>query len=153
MSAIVVERTTGLTADPDTVWRSVTSMDGINAELRPLLRMSAPIRDLSDLPEDALGRVLCTAIVWAFVVIPYDRMKLRIVELDLDRRRFVERSDMLWIRAWQHERWIDARPDGGCTITDRLTATPRVGLLRPVVRWCIERLFRHRHRRLAGRFG
>ena len=53
---------------------------------------------------------------------------LTIVELD-PGRRFLERSTMLSIRRWEHERTLVER-DGGCEVTDRVTFQ-----MRPPLGW------------------
>jgi ligand-binding SRPBCC domain-containing protein len=90
--------------------------------------------------------------VWARVTtidgVNDDYDDLTIVELE-PGRRFLERSPMLSMRLWQHERIVE--PDGdGCTVTDRLTFEPRVPVPAAPL---IQVLFRHRHRRLRRRFG
>jgi ligand-binding SRPBCC domain-containing protein len=71
--------------------------------------------------------------------------------------RFLERSTLFSMRAWQHER--EVVPDGRvCTVTDRLTFELRRPLdrapgLRRLSRVIVAWLFRHRHRRLAKQFG
>lgn len=50
-------------------------------------------------------------------------------------------------------RTLTALDGGGCRIVDDLVVEPRFGLLRPVTAAVVQRLFTHRHRRLARRFG
>ncbi len=67
-------------------------------------------------------------------------------------RRFVEESSLLSLRAWRHERIVEALP-GGCRVTDRLTPVPRAPGTGPIVRAVVGWLFAHPHRRLRARFG
>ena len=71
-------------------------------------------------------------------------------------RRFLERSSMLTMSLWQHERTVEAEA-GGAQVTDRLGFE-----LRRPLRWIpgsgalaariVAFLFRHRHRRLAAHY-
>jgi ligand-binding SRPBCC domain-containing protein len=149
---IEVERTTQLAAPSADVWASAVTPEGINYELRPWMRMTMPRglreRTVEDVqPGERPGR----SWLLLFGVLPVDYDDLGIAELE-PGRRFVERSTMLSMRTWQHERIVE--PAGrGCTVTDRLTFEPRIPGLGRFSRAVIEFLFRHRHRRLAERFG
>jgi ligand-binding SRPBCC domain-containing protein len=147
---MTVERSTALAAPADRVWAHVTTLAGVNDELRPWMRMTAPrhLRDAS-LAELPLNERICRSWVLLGGVVPFDYDDIQIVERG-PGLRFLERSPMLSQRSWQHERWVEA-VDGGCRLTDRLTFEPRMpgGLVRRV----IEAIFSHRHRRLVQRFG
>jgi ligand-binding SRPBCC domain-containing protein len=60
---------------------------------------------------------------------------------------------MLSMRAWEHERRLDADGDGRCRLSDRLSFEPRAGLAGPLLERFIRVTFRHRHRRLKRYFG
>ncbi|MEZ4223295.1 MAG: hypothetical protein R3B13_20285 [Polyangiaceae bacterium] len=125
-------------------------MQGLTREMRPLMRMTVP-RGLHTLsPETVtLGAPLMRSWVLLFGVLPIDRSDLTLVELE-PGRRFLERSPMLSMRLWQHERVIEPRGDG-CTLTDRLTFEPRFAT--PLVMRIVRAFFRHRHqvlRRVHG---
>ncbi|HEX6242477.1 MAG TPA: GNAT family N-acetyltransferase [Polyangiales bacterium] len=150
--------TSVLRASPARVWVHAASIEGIRFELGPWLSMSVPAgADASALSERlshgevplpwSLGR----AWLLALGVVPFDWDDMTIVELD-PGRRFLERSSMFSLRTWQHERSVEpALP--GCAVTDRLTWQPRV-LVPPALALRIVRaVFRHRHARLAARFG
>jgi ligand-binding SRPBCC domain-containing protein len=147
-----------LRAPPERVWERVTSLEGINDELLPLVRMTVP-RGLEhmDLREIA-GREIAAPThlgrswILLFGLLPFDYDDLVLVRVE-PNRGFLERSRMLSQRLWEHERTLE--PDGtdGCTLTDRVRFAPRGPLparwLRPILR----RVFRHRHRRLRRHFG
>ena len=46
LGVIRVERTSELDADAERVWAHATSMAGVNAELRPWLRMTTPTTEI-----------------------------------------------------------------------------------------------------------
>jgi hypothetical protein len=145
-----VEVASRLEAPAAAVWERVSTFAGVNDELMPLMRMTAPpdVRRLE--PEQVvLGERICRSWVLLFGFLPFDYDDLVLVDLE-PGRGFHERSTMLSMRSWEHERWIEPAGERGCTLRDRLTFTPRLPLpLGPVVR----AVFRHRHRRLRRRFG
>ena len=148
----VVEQESVLAAPPEAVWERVSTFEGVNDELRPLMRMTAPprVRRL-DPSEIVLGERIFCSWVLLFGVIPIDYDDLTLIALE-PGRGFHERSRMLSMGVWEHERTLE--PDGaGCRVRDRLRFEPRVpgtgGLLERIV----TATFRHRHRRLRRRFG
>lgn len=143
-------------APPSEVWRVVTSPEGINFELMPVMRMTVPLqlkgKAIHEMPQrQKIGRS------WFFLLgfLPIDYDDITIAELE-NGRRFLERSTMMSMSAWEHERTLVER-DGGCEVTDRVTfqMRPPLGwvpgahaLIGMALRW----LFGHRHRRLARWF-
>jgi hypothetical protein len=153
-----VEQTSRVAAPAAEVWSRAITPEGINHELGPWLRMTMPaglqgatIDDVST--GEPLGRS------WLLLggLLPVDYDDLQLAELE-PGRRFLERSSMLSMRVWQHERVVDQDGPAACTVTDRLTFE-----LRRPLRWIpgfdrlagaiVGRLFAHRHRRLKERFG
>jgi hypothetical protein len=142
-----------LRASREAVWLWITSLEGISAELRPLLRMTAPrgVRSLDNL-NFVPGRRLFRSHVWLFGLLPLDRSDLTLLELDLGRG-FLEQSPMLSMRLWRHERRIldcPGDPDA-VLLSDHLTFTPR--WLPGLVGWFLRRVFQHRHAVLRSAFG
>jgi hypothetical protein len=147
-----VEVTSVVSAQPDAVWERVASVVGVNLELGPWLRMTAPRGiDAIDPAEVPLGRRWFRSWILLLGLIPVDYDDLTIVELE-PGRRFLERSSMLSLRVWQHERVLEPEPGGGTRVTDRLAFTPRRGVPRGLARVIVRALFRHRHRRLGRWF-
>jgi ligand-binding SRPBCC domain-containing protein len=148
----VVERTTELPAPAAGVWERVTSVEGVNDELRPWLRMTVPrgARGMS-LEDVELNRPIGRSWVLALGVIPFDYDEITLVERG-PGLRFLERSPMGSMRFWQHERLVERRGEATCAITDRLTFEPRVRGSTRLVRGLVERIFAHRHRRLLRWF-
>jgi hypothetical protein len=141
-----------LAAAPAAVWERAMSAEGINAELGPLLRMTVPrgmeSLDLHGLEPGPLGR--SWLLLFGFIPVDYDEIGLARIE---PGRGFLERSTMLSMRLWEHERTIEAGEDGGATIADRLAWEPRLPLPGRLPRPLIAALFRHRHRQLRRHFG
>ncbi len=141
-----------LAASPERVWTWATSMPCINRELAPLMRMTHPParQSLDDAPaEMELPVHLFDSWMLLFRVLPVDRSRVTFVELE-PGHRFVERSPMLGMKLWQHERSVEAH-DGGSRIVDTLTFEPRA--LAFVVSRFVDVLFRHRHAVLRRELG
>jgi ligand-binding SRPBCC domain-containing protein len=150
-------QTSRVAATAEEVWRRAVSPEGINYELGPWLRMTMPASvrgmGIDDVP---LGEPLGRSWILLFGVIPVDYDDLCLVERE-PGRRFLERSRLLSMATWQHER--EVRPVGQvCEVTDRLAFELRRGLAavpgstrlaQATVAW----LFRHRHRRIKAWFG
>ncbi len=143
-----------LTAPRERIWGWITSVDGISAELWPLLRMTVPkgIRSLTDV-EVRSGERLFRSYILLFGLIPIDYSDLTLLHLE-PLRGFVEQSPMGLMTLWRHERSIReqlSENDGTVVIVDRLAFSSRgAGTL---VRWFLRKLFQHRHAVLRARFG
>ncbi len=84
-----------------------------------------------------------------FGVLPFDYDDLTLVSVE-PGRGFHERSSMLSMRVWEHKRTIEPAGEMACVVRDRLGFEPRLPL---PLGFVVRALFRHRHRRLARRFG
>ena len=146
-----------LAVPADVLWQSVCRLDGVNYELRPWLRMTAPaglagatIDELE--PGRPAGR--CWLLLGGVLPVDYDDLCLA----EIEPRRFLERSRMLTMDPWEHERSIRPLDSTSTRLTDRLrfelrsplAAVPGAGRLAAAI---VAALFRHRHRRLAKLYG
>ena len=149
-----VEQSSLVAAQAEEVWARALTPEGINHELSPVLRMTMP-RSLSGMAIDdaPIGERLGRSWILLFGFLPVDWDDLCLAELE-PGRRFLERSTMLSMRSWQHERIVEPGGVEQTTVSDRLTFELR----RPLA-WIpgshrfaaavVHRLFRHRHRRLG----
>jgi ligand-binding SRPBCC domain-containing protein len=142
-----------LDATPAQVWDRVITPEGIRDEMHPYLRMTLPAGVERLDPESIeLGKKIGRSWILLFGLLPFDYDDITLARLE-PKRGFLERSQMLSQRVWEHERSLEPDPDGGCLITDRVSWQPRLGLpgrpLRPVIAW----FFGHRHKRLRRHFG
>ena len=149
----VVEHTTEVPAAASEVWARATTIEGVNHELGPWMRMTVPraARGLT-LEDLELGRPVGRSWVLALGVSPFDYDDLTLVERG-PGMRFLERSPMGSMRHWQHERLVEPRGDARCAVTDRLTFEARVPGSGRLAERIVRRLFAHRHRRLQRWFG
>jgi ligand-binding SRPBCC domain-containing protein len=141
-----------LSASPEAVWQWVSTFEGINDELRPLMRMTAPGRIRALEPSDVvLGERIFRSWVLLFGVVPIDFDDLTLVALE-PGRGFQERSRMMSMRVWEHDRTLTPEGDG-CRVVDRLGLEPRLPGTGPLLERFIRMTFRHRHKRLRRHFG
>lgn len=141
-----------LYADRETVWSWVTTPSGINDELRPLARMTAPrhVR-AAGIGGVVLGERLCRSWVLLLGVLPVDYDDITVDQLE-PPHRFFERSSMLSQRRWEHERTLEPA-SSGCVLTDCVSFDTRALVPDRVVLQVVPRIFRHRHGRLRRRYG
>lgn len=149
---------TPLAAPAGDVWSRACSLEGVNHELGPYLRMTTPA-GLRGRSIDDLRAPVHPGRSWLLLggILPVDYDDLGIVELE-PPRRFLERSQMLTMSRWQHEREVDPLGPASCTVTDRLAFTlRRPPAAMPGAEALAARLvaatFRHRHRRLTAWHG
>jgi hypothetical protein len=153
-----VEQVSRLAAPAVEVWSRAITPEGINDELSPWLRMTMPAALRGATIDDvAVGEPLGRSWLLLGGLLPVDYDDLRLAERE-PGRRFLERSSMLSMRVWQHERVIEPEGPAAAVVTDRLDFE-----LRRPLRWIpgsdrlaaaiVRRLFAHRHRRLARHFG
>ena len=137
-------------ASPERVWERVSTMEGVNHELRPLARMTYP-KDRARLEARMAqpGKRLFRSWILLLGVIPVDYDDLTLVRVE-PGRGFLEVSPLLSQRRWIHQRTLE--PVGPlCRVTDRVRFEPRLPVGGRVFLALFRLVFRHRHRRL-GRF-
>jgi ligand-binding SRPBCC domain-containing protein len=148
-----VENETVVRAEASVVWARAVTPDGFNHEMRPWLTMTMP-RGAEGLTVETvpLGQPVGRAWLRLLGVVPFDYDHLVIVEVE-PGRRFLERSTMLSMRRWEHERTLTAVP-GGTRVHDRVSFEPRLPVpgLAGALAVVVGAFFRHRQRRLAAYF-
>ena len=147
-----VQRSSLLPISAERMWERATTPAGVNAELRPLLRMTMP-RGLGGTRIDEFPVGAPAGRSWILLggVLPVDFDDLCLVEVE-PPRRFLERSRTLTFAIWEHERVIEPDEDG-CRVTDRLgfelrPLPARLPGMAALAAWVVGALFTHRHRRL-----
>ena len=150
--------TTPLDAPAAAVWERAITEEGINDELRPIVRMTMPpgLRGAT-IDDVTVGEPLGRSWILLAGLLPVDYDDLCLAELE-PGRRFLERSRTALFSLWQHERIIERRGDLGCSVTDRLAfefkgPLGRMPGARQLAEAVVGFLFRHRHSRLTRRFG
>lgn len=148
------ERSTRLVVNAGELWTHITSMDGVNAELWPWLRMTFPSASniLSPQRIDPPGVYLFDSWLLLLGIIPIDRHSLSLQAM-VPPKRFYEVSKSWLQRQWIHDREISALPEGGCILRDSVAFTPKLQIFKPLIAVAVRSLFAWRHRRLRARFG
>jgi hypothetical protein len=145
-----IRQTSVLRASAEEVWARAITMEGVNDELAPWVRMTMPARarglTIESMP---IGSEAFVSTLLAGGVVPFDRHRLVVVELE--EGRFLERSSSWLHRLWEHERIVEPFADG-CRVVDRVRVEPRLPVAR-MERAIVQRIFTARHRRLRERFG
>ncbi len=127
--------------------------EGVNGELMPIVRMTLPRGvDRLDIATVPVGERIGRCWILLFGLIPIDWDDLTLERLD-PPNGFHERSSLASMRVWEHERWIEPVPGGGCVLRDRVSFEPRLPLPARALLPLYRTVFRHRHRRLRARFG
>ncbi len=150
-SSVLVEQRSVVDAPVALVWARVVTAEGINDEMLPWMTMSPPRGSTLSVDTVEVGVPLGRFWLRLFGVVPFDYDQLMIAELE-PGRRFHEKSTMLSMKRWEHERVVEPAGDGTTAVLDRVTFEPRLPLLAPVFARVIGWFFGHRHRRLARYF-
>lgn len=145
--------TSRLAAPAAEVWAEVSTFEGVNRELGPWLRMTAPPEAAGkSIAEAPIGERMFRSWLLVLGVLPMDYDDI-VLERVLPGRGFDERSKMLSMSVWEHRRRIEPLGEGACDVTDELAFEPRLAIVLPIARRIVAALFRHRHARLCARFG
>jgi len=146
------EFSTRLTAAPAIVWAHAISLSGVNRELLPLARMTAPAGvEQLDPARVPRGQTLFRSWILFLGFLPVDYDDIGLAEFE-PGHRFLERSTMLTQRSWQHERLVEPAGEG-CQVTDRVEFEPRLALLGPLQALVFRAAFALRHWNLRRLFG
>jgi len=140
------------------VWDRAVTGEGINDELGPWIKMTMP-RGLQGRDIDDVEAPVRPGRSWLLFlgVIPFDYDDLGIEEIG-PGHRFLERSPMLSMHTWEHERTVTPAGNDACRVGDRVEFELRapVGWLPGadrVARALVARVFARRHRRLRTQHG
>lgn len=144
---------TAVRAPQPAVWEHASSMRGVNYELWPLFRMSCPDMDMK-ISEELVGvpiRPLFRSWLFLFGVFPVDYDDINLASV-IEGKSFSERSSMLLMPSWHHDRILESNNDG-TVVTDALAFVPRFHLMGYLLSYVVKYLFLHRHNRLISQFG
>lgn len=149
----VLEFSSKLRASAASVWAAISTLDGVNDELGPWVKMSTPA-GIGAMGFEAapVGQFLFASWVTFARVVPIDRHFLTLARIE-PGRGFREESHSWTERRWVHERTITPIDATSATLTDHLELTPRFAVTTPLLIAVVRRVFTHRHRRLRRRFG
>lgn len=145
------EISSSLEISPDELSELLT-MRGVNRELSPLIRMTAPAQ-WADRPifEWPSGQALFSSWILLFGIIPIDRHRFFFRSIDR-LRGFAEESSSLTNRLWHHRRDFDWHGTT-CRVTDTVEFQSRLPVLAYILAPVYRFIFRHRHRVLRSHYG
>lgn len=147
---VIIEQTSAVAASIDRVWARIVTPAGINDEMRPWMTMSPPRGVNLTIDTLPVGVPIGRCWLKLFGIIPFDYDLLMIAEIR-PGRSFYEKSTMLSMHRWEHERTLTPRA-AATLVQDRITFDSRVPGLATAVAPFLRAFFAHRHRRLARHF-
>ena len=131
---------------------SSLTLRGVNTELWPLVRMTAPgswaNRPIVDWP---VQKHLFNSWILILGLLPADRHRFYLRSVT-PGEGFVEASSSTINAKWTHERRITP-VQGGCRIVDRVEYRCRLAMLGYLLLPVYKYVFRRRHRNLRARYG
>ena len=140
-----------LAVKTEVLWKAIVSPPDINAEFRPLLKMTFP-RGMDDVTagwQPGVIRFRSWILLGALIPVEYD--DLCFVEVE-PGRYFLERSAM-WTQAlWEHRRELTPHADG-TYLKDTVTFEPRLKAMGAICLTLFRWIFRWRHSRLRRMYG
>ena len=143
---------TPLAVSPEQLSADLLNMAGVNNELYPLLKMTAP-RQWIEKPifQWPVNSTLFSSAILLFGFIPMDVHRFKFTSVNT--MGFKESSSTLINSLWLHERSILSNGDGdGATIKDVVYYKSKLAVLgrlfKPVYKW----IFIHRHKRLKLKY-
>jgi len=151
MDALRFCTSTDLAVDLTVILATLT-LSGVNAELWPLVRMTAPAafaqRPLQEWPE---RQHLFNSWILLFGVLPVDRHAFYMQSVT-PGKGFVETSSSTINALWKHERTIIPL-EAGCRVTDIVEYRCRLPLLGYLLKPLYKLVFWRRHRYLRSTYG
>ncbi len=150
MDNIILKYQTIVSAPIEEVWEWITSLEGIQKEMKPYFKMTAPkgIKNINDVKIE-LGKPLFRSHIYLFCFLPIGHDDMTLIEY-IEGKGFIEQSPMSSMELWRHERGLE-KVELGTMITDQLTFKPRHAP--KLMNKFLQRVFRHRHKVLKERFG
>ena len=144
------EMKTQLTVSANELAHDTLNMSGINYELGPLLKMSAPdkwqSRPITDWPTN---QSLFISTILLLGLIPIDRHYFNFKKID--SFGFNENSKSLMNTLWSHERLIKSNGTGS-VITDVIIYKSKLVILGNLIMPIYKAIFKHRHNRLRAKY-
>lgn len=128
----------------------ILTMSGVNYELFPFAKMTAPghwkDKPISEWP---IGKNLFASVILLFGLIPVD---FHIFGLQHRQNTgFQEVSTSFVNQEWKHHRTI-SQQDSGCLVIDVVEYIPKVSFLGKLMQPIYQLIFRHRHKRLKVKY-
>ena len=147
---IEFECTSELRVGAERLRRDAFTMEGVNFELFPIIKMTSPnnYSDKSILEWPKNERIF-TSVLLLGCFIPIDCHSFKFVNIEKDG--FEECSSTLMNRGWNHKRTI---VDAGKTslVIDKVSYQSRAPLIGALMKPVYTYIFEHRHKRLRSKY-
>ena len=128
------------------------TMQGVNSELKPLVRMTAPAAfSGKSIFEWPVRQKLFRSWILLFGILPIDRHSFYFETIN-SGEGFAEHSTSWTNEYWSHERRIAAH-SSGCRVTDTVSFKSRIPFVDKVLEPAYRLVFWLRHRNLRARYG
>ena len=151
MSAHTFSVSSDLRVSIEEFLRTLT-LDGVNAELHPLAKMTAPndwaSRSIMEMPEK---QHLFQSWILFLGILPIDRHSI-LIESVKPNEGFTEMSSSTLNSVWRHERRVTPN-QSGCRVTDTVEYQSRLPLVGHIFKPMYRSVFLCRHRNLRARYG
>ena len=131
------------------IWRHITQMKNVNAELRPYAKMTFPA-DKAELDKRELpvNETLFVSVILLFGFIPADLHYLKFDRLETGYA-FYENSTTVTHRYWKHTRSIIEKGNS-FLVRDEVHFEPRVPIIGYLMLPLYKTIFKNRHRKLTA---
>jgi hypothetical protein len=151
MSTLSFSQSSDLAVGVEEVLPTLT-MQGVNAELWPILRMTSP-GEWKDRPifEWPVNQLVFESWILLLGALPVDRHRFYFHSIS-PGKGFAETSSSMTNAQWNHERSI-VTIAGGCRVTDSVEYQCRLPLLGYALKPVYQLVFWCRHRNLKSKFG
>ena len=139
-----------LPVSPDQLSSDLFLMSGVNYELSPIVKMSAPEEWASkSIAHWPVNEYVFSSIIFLFGFIPIDLHRFKL--LSVNSNGFKESSKTLFNSVWSHERNI-LKSDSGATVRDVVYYKSKIGFLGSLLKPIYHSIFVHRHNRLKLKY-
>ncbi|MBJ7536557.1 hypothetical protein [Marinomonas transparens] len=139
-----------LPVEPELLKEDLFTMSGVNYELAPMIKMSAPEKWGSKaITQWPVNEEIFTSTISLFGVIPIDRHRFKL--LSINSSGFIESSSSLFNSVWSHERTI-TKNGSGANVKDVVGYKNKIGLLGSLLKPVYRSIFTHRHKRLKLKY-
>jgi hypothetical protein len=140
-----------LPIEPMKLYRELLTIKGVNRELSPYIKMSAPkqwrAKPISEWP---VGAFLFNSRVTLFGLIPIDSHGFKFSEVS--ESGFSETSKTLMNKEWNHTRSI-VKTSAGSKVKDLVEYKSKLGFMGYLLMPFLLTIFKHRHSKLKAIYG
>lgn len=144
------EMETSLPVSPDKLSADLLFMSGVNYELSPILKMSAPQKwEVEPISKWPVNSDIFSSTILLFGFLPIDLHRFNF--LSVNGMGFKEASSSLLNKLWSHERTISTSGSGS-KIKDVVHYKSKLGFLGNLFKPVYQAIFAHRHKRLKLKY-